>query len=128
MKEGSSWQVISHHGTSVGMYCDNYSLVVQSIHPSALGLDEGSPISWLSIKELALRIPLTSQHVLHLHQQGAMESALSMLTREDRVVLGVCGAGRTDSGVHAAGQVCDVLHSTEGTTRLQAPLWKVIAL
>ncbi|MEW5307333.1 MAG: hypothetical protein WDW38_001285 [Sanguina aurantia] len=48
--------------------------------------------------------------------QGAMESALSMVTREDRVVLGVCGAGRTDSGVHAAGQVVQFYTNTEPDT------------
>jgi hypothetical protein len=37
--------------------------------------------------------------------QGELERALSTVLREDRVVLGVCAAGRTDAGVHAVGQV-----------------------
>lgn len=37
--------------------------------------------------------------------QGEVERALSQVLREDRRVLGVCGAGRTDAGVHARGQV-----------------------
>jgi hypothetical protein len=41
--------------------------------------------------------------------QGELERALSTVLREDRVVLGVCAAGRTDAGVHAVGQVGGLL-------------------
>lgn len=37
--------------------------------------------------------------------QGHVERALSTVLREDRRVLGVSAAGRTDAGVHARGQV-----------------------
>ncbi len=37
--------------------------------------------------------------------QAQIERALSTIQREDRKVLGVSAAGRTDAGVHAQGQV-----------------------
>lgn len=37
--------------------------------------------------------------------QGMLEVALSTALREERSVMGVRAAGRTDSGVHARGQV-----------------------
>ncbi|PNH09854.1 tRNA pseudouridine synthase A 1 [Tetrabaena socialis] len=45
--------------------------------------------------------------------QGCLEAALGTLLKEERGVLGVRGAGRTDSGVHARGQVVQFVCNRE---------------
>jgi len=46
--------------------------------------------------------------------QGALECALTTLTRSSREALGVRAAGRTDAGVHAAGQVVQFFSADAG--------------
>ncbi len=46
--------------------------------------------------------------------QRCVEAALGTMLREERAVMGVRAAGRTDSGVHARGQVRHTRHALGG--------------
>jgi tRNA pseudouridine38-40 synthase len=60
----------------------------------------------------------------HATIQGKVEEVLTQVTGDDRRILGVQGAGRTDSGVHALGQVA---HDNNNNNNIRAYAGQLIS-